>query len=192
MDRHSELELKFGAGGVELDKFNAFCMALNPIRFESAAFPDVYYRRGENVVRHRLIKGAGELTVKRRKNANDITDRREVDLRFDPSMTAGDVAAFLWTAGWEQDLVLSKEFSRVFWFKHSGATIAVSLYEVSYNFDVRRFLEVEVEKTSDVSPEEAARLLRLWGGVVADEFDAGPPLDESLYEMYSGRRYLSV
>jgi hypothetical protein len=194
MDRHSELELKFFADHVDPEAFKAWCMATNPVRFNSAAFPDVYWRRGDNVVRHRLLKGPGELTVKRRKSVDSIGDRQEIDLTFAHSVMAEDVTAFLLAAGWEAEFTLQKHFSYPFWFKHGEASVVVSLYEVERQDtrDTRRFLEVEVEKTSQVSAEVADRLLKLWSGVLTNEFDLADPLTESLYEMYSGRRYLAA
>ena len=166
MDRHSELEFKFLADHVDPGAFKSWCMSLGPTRFNSAAFPDVYWRRGDNVVRHRLLwGGAGELTVKRRKSADSITDRQEIDLRF----------------------------SYPFWFKHGDASIVVSLYEVARQpFKSRRFLEVEVEKESNVSDQVARNLLTLWSSYAAREFDLGDPCALSIYEMYSGRPYPNV
>jgi hypothetical protein len=194
MDRHSELEHKFLAGHVNPADFDAFCLNANPIGYKTLAFPDVYYRRGDNVVRHRLLTGAGELTVKRRKSAESITDRKEVDLRFAPGTEARDVSEFLLMAGWEVEFILLKHFSRVWWFKHGDATLSVSLYEVERQDtkDTRRFLEIEVEKVSPVEPEAASNLLALWSSIIAEEFDLADPQTESLYETYSGRRYLSV
>ena len=126
MDRHYELEFKFLADHVDPGAFKSWCMSLGPTRFNSAAFPDVYWRRGDNVVRHRLLwGGAGELTVKRRKSADSITDRQEIDLRFSPETTPQDVSAFLLAAGWALEFTLQKHFSYPFWFKHGDASIVV-------------------------------------------------------------------
>ncbi len=194
MDRHSELEFKFLADHVDPGAFKSWCMSLGPTRFNSAAFPDVYWRRGDNVVRHRLLwGGAGELTVKRRKSADSITDRQEIDLRFSPETTPQDVSAFLLAAGWALEFTLQKHFSYPFWFKHGDASIVVSLYEVARQpFKSRRFLEVEVEKESNVSDQVARNLLTLWSSYAAREFDLGDPCALSIYEMYSGRPYPNV
>ncbi len=195
MDKHSELERKFFAGHVEKGPFDAFCSKLNPLGFKTAAFPDVYYRQGDNVVRHRLLKGAGELTIKRRKSAHSIDDRVEVDLGFAADMTAEDIKTFLFMSGFRPDFTLLKHFSRVWWFQHGhNATVAVSLYEVERQDtrDTRRFLEVEVEKSSNIDPGHALVILDVWSGVLMEEFDLADPQTESLYEIYSGRRYLTV
>jgi len=194
VDKHSELELKFAADHVDPVKFKAWGMAMRPTRFNSACYPDVYYFRGDNVVRHRLLSGPGELTVKRRKRVDSITDRQEIDLTFAPLVTAADIAAFLLAAGWEVAFTLQKHFSYPFWFKHVDAHVVVSLYEVERTDtrETRRFLEIEVDKDSEVSDIAARNLLNLWASTAADEFDLGVPVDLSLYELYSGRRYLGV
>jgi hypothetical protein len=195
MEKHSELELKFSAEAVDVDKFRVWCMGLNPVGYKTRAYPDNYYRNGDAVVRHRgwPLPG-GELTVKRRKSAHSIIDRQEINLRFDAETSRKDVMAFLEATGWALEFTLLKHFSHVFWFKHGEATVCVSLYEVSRadTKDTRRFLEVEVERDSEVTEARARNLLGVWGGAAANEFDLDEPMNDSLYEVYSGRRYASV
>jgi hypothetical protein len=195
LDHHSELEFKFAAGHVDVDAFRVWAMELNPIGYKSRAYPDSYYRNGDAVVRHRQWPApAGELTVKRRKSTTSIEDREEINLRFDGQTSCIDVTTFLHATGWVHEFTLLKHFSHVFWFTHGGAKLAVSLYEVerAETKDTRRFLEVEVERESDVSEETARKLLRLWSGAAAGNFNLDEPLKESLYEIYSGRRYASI
>lgn len=194
MDRHSELELKFSAEEVEVDKFRTWCIGLNPVGYKTRAYPDHYYRNRDAVVRHRRLPGPGELTVKQRKSSRSIVDRLEINLGFAEATTHDDVTEFLHATGWVAEFILQKHFSHVFWFKHGEAEIAVSLYEVKRadTGETRRFLEVEVERSSDVTEEKARQLLSLWGGCAANEFELDEPMNDSLYEIYSGRRYASV
>lgn len=193
-DRHSELEKKFAADHVSEAAFQIWCSNHQPMNGRWGAFPDVYYRNGDSVVRHRLLGKAGELTTKQRKSATDITDRIEVDLTFGDGITHADVEAFLTLTGWQRELTLVKNFSRVFHFKHGGATVSVALYEVQREggADKRRFMEVEIEKGSDVTEERARDLLTTWAGCLAEDFDLDEPMTESLYELYTGRRYVTA
>jgi hypothetical protein len=199
--KHSELESKFDAPHVTEKTFDLWCAKHRPLRSETTSFPDFYYSRGTSVVRHRMSGGAGELTVKMRKSETSITDRVEIDLTFGPTTTDTDVISFLEATGWKEELWLSKHFSKVYWFKHGNAEIAVSLYEVEefkhYPHDlfgrktgnIRRMLEVEVEKGSDVDKEAARTVLSTWCSVLTDDLGLGVPLDRSLYEIYTGKRY---
>jgi hypothetical protein len=121
----------------------------------------------------------------------DTTDRVEIDLKFAPSVTHDDVTAFVLATGWEEVLVLHKHFSETYWFKHGGAEISVSLYEVEdiKTKRVKRMLEVEVEKGSAVTEEEALNLLTIWCDILAEDMELGEPLQDSLYEIFSGKKY---
>lgn len=189
--RHSELERKYDASEVSTMAFGWWCDRHHPIDMKTTAYPDHYYRRGSSVVRHRVSEGAGELTIKQRKSATDSTDRVEIDLTFGKKTTAEDVTAFIVATGWEHELTLLKNLSEVYWFKHGGAEVALSLYEVREEKSglVRRMMEVEIEKGSDVDDETARRLLDIWCGVLTEDFHLGAPLADSLYEIYSGKRY---
>jgi hypothetical protein len=194
-DRHSELETKFAADHVSQTRFKEWCFNLGAFRYHSSPLrQDIYYRHGDNVVRHRLASGAGELTVKQRKSTTSIIDRVEVDLTFGSSVTTADVEAFLVASGWVPDLTLDTVFSHAFWFRHGGGTIVISLYEVQRTdcTEPRRFIEVEIEKGSDISDTIAHNLLNLWAGSIGSDLNLGDPEVESLYELYSGRRYITA
>lgn len=190
--KHSELERKFGADHVSPIQFHLWCEKHHPVGHKDTKYPDVYYRRGTSVIRHRkLPKNGGELTVKQRKNATDSTDRLEIDLKFAEGITHEDVAAFVKATGWEEVLELDKHFSEVYWFAHLGAEVAVSLYKVEDKAtgETRQMLEVEIEKGAPVTQEEALRLLGIWCGVIAEDLGLAEPLNDSLYEIFTGQRY---
>lgn len=195
IDKHSELEFKFSAEEVSVDWFRTWCIGLDPVGYKSRAYPDSYYRNGDAAVRHRAwpLPG-GELTVKRRKSADSIVDRQEINLQFAAEVSLRDVTEFLGATGWALEFTLLKHFSHVFWYKHGEATICVSLYEVERadTNETRRFLEVEVERDSEISETTARELLDLWGGAAAHEFGLDEPMTSSLWEIYSGRRYSSI
>jgi len=198
-DKHSELELKWAADHVEPNAFRAWVTTLDPTSYITDANPDIYLCHGDNVVRHRWGAGAGQLTVKLRKSKVSITDRVEVDLNFAPDIKPADVTAFLLAAGFKRTLTLFKTFAHVFWLEDNGSPITLALYEVEQldertrkRINRRRFLEVESEKGSKLSDIEARHLLEDYRTLLTQQFDLKKPLTESLYEIYSGKRYLTA
>lgn len=198
-DTHSEIEHKWDATHVQEGAFLAWAIAQRPQSYEHASWPDVYYSQGDNTVRHRWSSDAGELTVKRRKTQRSITDRVEVDLRFADGVKAEDVTVFLRASGWKRILTLFKTFVHVFRYKLSDAEVTLALYEVEQlcerthkRINTRRFMEVEVEKGSPLSDRAAKALLDAWKVILQREFHLTSPVNESLFEIYTGRRYATM
>lgn len=194
---HSELEYKWDAEHISVARFRRWANSLKPFRYEkSVGVPDVFYVNGKNVVRHRWLGPAGELTVKLRKSKTSIADRVEVDLKFHHSIKIVDVAAFLLAAGWSRTMTLFKNFVHVFWFLDGNTPISTALYEVELmdektrkRIGTRRFLEVECEKNGPLSDVEARELLETYKDLMTKKFKLKAPLTDSLYEIYSGKRY---
>lgn len=193
MDPHSEIELKFISEKSYIKPFLCWAMdmAFGPSRYVHVKCPDIYYRRGDDVLRHRHSEGAGELTVKLRKSVTSTTDRVEIDWKFADSMKYEDIAALLLATGWEVDLRLDKD-AHVFWFDEPNFTSTLSIYTVN-NKDVknseRTFIEIEIEKSSNLDPQQALFELNEWGVVLMQEFLLEKPINQSLYEIYTGKKY---
>lgn len=204
MDKHSELEVKFETD-ISVADVTSWLMGENVERYHKVDGFDTYYIQGNNVVRHRCDgrRKLSVLTVKQRKSADSIQDRHEVDLPQDPSVTAADVQAFMKLTGWEPLFTIEKT-SYIYHVKQGQAHICVALYDVwpvkpsflvttggkipmNIRGPKRRFLEIEVEKDSDVSDEMGQVLLNTWvdsaQGMFSDKSLVGP-LNESLLEMY--------
>ncbi len=195
-DRHSEIELKFDADHVDPRDFAVWCQRQEPATYCMTAVPDVYYVQGKNVVRHRWSEGAGELTCKQRKSASQITDRVEVDLSFGDKISTADVTAFLQTSGWKRLFTLLKDRCQTFYWEEDGIKVCVALYGVERLNEhtqkcegLRHFLEVEVLKGSNCTDEYAREVLSDWGTHLIEEFGLEKPLNLSLFEIYSKRRY---
>lgn len=197
-DLHSELELKFKADHVDVKDFLRWCIEQNPSRYQAEAVPDIYYRQGNNVVRHRWLPGgAGELTVKRRRSNTSITNREEIDLDFAPNIGVGDVTSFLQATGWKREFTLYKNDVHMFWFDlPGGGQINVSLYTVAKLnertnkcMETKTFLEVEVEKGSKYTVKSSMAILESWETNLQKAFSLGKRMNISLFEIYSGRKY---
>lgn len=194
ISQHNEIEAKLPADGVDIEKFKTFCREFSPDQFKFIDSPDFYYRQNKNVVRHRVnSETSHELTVKRRKSDSSTLDRLEIDLKFADSTYASDVTAFLKATGFELEFSLRKE-AHIFWFTKGSTHISVVIYDVfCEGFRTRRFIEVEAEKGSDVTVAQAKQRVKQWVGCIQEEFeDAQDPINQSLYEIYSGNTYQSV
>lgn len=206
---HSERELKFDASKVEKNSFIAWCKQQEHIRYLYVVGPDTYYRQGDHAVRHRHsetksdIGNAGQLTVKRRKSHGSIMDRVEVDLEFADHIEVADVTAFLLASGWKKEFTLLKA-AHIFWFERKGIEVTVVVYEVGKVMgefqsksplisnklvNKRLFLEIETEKSNKLNSTEAKAELNWWHNTIAKSFTIGEPLNSSLYEIYSGKKY---
>lgn len=196
--KHHEVEDKFHADGISIYPFMQFCQEFDPegVWQVHPGYPDVYYRQGDSVVRHRLAGGgSGELTTKLRHDAGSIQNRHEIDLRFAPDIDAGDVQAFMEATGWVKEFAIDKA-CMIFWIRRPQTGILVSivlydswLHEESSAGTERRFLEVEVEKSNNLPLAQARAELAWWRKTISDMFVIGEPMNESLYEVYSGRNY---
>lgn len=190
-DQHSEVELKFDAINVDQNSFMAFCLSYKPIKYVKAISPDVYWEQGDNIVRHRhkFQGGAGELTVKLRRSKASTTDRMEVDLTFDHTIAKGDVEKFLEASGWKKSFTLFKD-ADIFYFDGGSCPVTVVLYSVvSQSGPTRKFLEIEAEKGTSTSINQSKRIVRKWRRLLEKDFKIGKPLNQSLYEIYSGKSY---
>lgn len=191
LGNHNEIELKFRVNSSQDQRrLIAWCQDQKAYRVENVRGPDRYYRQGDNVIRHRCDGGAGTLTVKKRTSMESTTNRLEVDLRFNDKTTREDVEAFLLASGWEFELELSKK-ATIFWYGFQDYSMTIVAYSIEFEGTTTRFLELEIEKGSDVSITHAKELLNYWKAKIEKALPGvlGVALNDSLYEIYSGKRY---
>lgn len=199
-DKHSELEYKFSAENVNEDGFLTWSILRKPVKYTNSSCPDVYYvNTNSDVVRHRWGSEAGTLTVKQRKSLTSIANRVEVDLEFAPGIVIPDITKFLTASGWKKTLTIYKDSVHVFWFEENDASVTLSLYTVKkLNEKTQKcgkpktFLEVEVEKGSNLTNEAAGVLLENWKNELTTTFNLDKPMNLSLYELFSGKKYKKV
>jgi hypothetical protein len=204
ISEHDEIEAKLSADGVELDGFRDFVQSHRFSKYEEVIGPDTYYESGDVVVRHRqdLRTGQHELTVKRRKSAKSTRDREEIDLKFSERTSTKDVAAFLKATGFTPVFMLVK-IAHIYWLESDGVPMTVVFYDVwqqepgseplrAVQAGAKRFVEVEAEKGSDALKRDAKAVVDTWVKRFQTVLGLGEPLNESLYEIYSGKRYQSV
>lgn len=190
LNKHDEIEVKLPADDVNEDDFVKWAYGKKPHRFLEVEGPDLYYKQGENVVRHRIPPiGTSQLTVKSRKSNQSTKDRLEVDLGFDADTTAYDVEVFLKNAGFEVEFELYKR-ALIFWYKKGNQELDVSYYIVTKIVNgkptvSRKYIEIEASKHSKVTPDTAKRYLKEW----TDDLNTFlkkelKPINKSLYEIF--------
>ena len=189
--KHTELEYKFDAEHVDRKEFRRLMVDTNAVRFEHFKHDDVFWKRGEQVLRHRIKgPGAGELTVKKRTSEESLLERAEINLKFEPNVTIHDVKAFLLATGYEQLFGLHKSYVDVFDFERPGFKLEFALYTVGRVDDwgisgVRSFLELEIKPGKEMGQEEAKLYLSYWASWARGLLDLEEPLNISLFEYYS-------
>jgi len=195
LSEHDEIEAKLVADHVSVNDFKKFMAAYSDMEeFRRIVSPDRYYECGPNVVRVRGVDNdhdRPELTVKKRKSEASTRDRLEIDLRFDKDIKIKDVIAYLTATGYVPSFTIEKE-SHIFWINLTeDVTATFVIYDVWLTGETkkRRFIEVEIEKNCDVTVETAKRHLRAQVKMLQDQFKLAEPLNESLWEIYSGKKY---
>lgn len=201
---HNEIEAKLDATGVDIDAFRRWASDKLPERYLCVTGPDQYYGQNGHVVRHRLQPdGAHELTVKKRKSEKSTRDRLEIDLFFGIKTQPRDVQAFLEATGWKPVFLLVKK-AHIFWFREGATHLTVVIYDVwrdrgtnahgvTASEGPKRYIEIEAEKGSTVTPEHAKRRVNAWVKEIQEQFKLkDAPLNDSLYEIFSGCKYFSL
>lgn len=190
-----ELEVKLPAEVIGEMDFCKWAISKNPYRYIQVAGPDQFYRRGEEVVRHRIPPDeAAQLTIKKRKSTQSIKDRSEVDLELSLAATPDLVKNFLELAGFIEDIRIYKQ-AKIFWFKNKKEEIIVSFYSAQKEVNgalqepKKCYIEIEVLKGSDVTIETGKSYLRKWTDELNTYFKLDlKPLNESLYEVFNAEQ----
>lgn len=218
MDKFSEIEAKFAADGLLPSLVQKFVDGLvysdsSPLRaypdhYREVKGTDFFYRVGGKVVRLRrdvlqhtappLMNPSHAdvesvcLTIKERKSQKSLLDRHEVDLFVEPE-NYGIVVGFLKMLGGKLEFRIEKRYW-VWLFRYLlpfGQTVEICLamYDVSAKGKPkRRFLEVEIEKHSTVSPKVARQQLQWWISTLKKEFSLEAPINASLQELYRPKK----
>ncbi len=195
MDKRSEVEAKFDAPYVTLDSIFAWLGGEHSLlSYKKVGGWDRYYKQGSYFLRHRCdgTRKTSVLTVKIRKSQESIQDRHEVDMPISSEVSSDDVTAFLEMTGWKPHFEIQK-MSYIFHIKGGSHVACIALYDVWSDDDmtpgdkvpVRRFLEVEIEKDSACTQEQANILLEDWVVEIRNELGLKEPLNSSLFELYA-------
>lgn len=149
---------------------------------------------GASVVRYRRSPNMHQLTVKKRLSDKCTKNREEADIEFLRKTPQEDIETFLGLAGYARDFTLIKK-CQIYWVRNEIGLAVPVIYDIwrgEQKGEPRRFIEIEAEKGQ--SPEVCDRLLAFWSDVFRRVFELTDADREhlSLYEIYSGRRYIGA
>ena len=199
----NEIEVKFDADKVAVKDFEAFVFesGLNIEKYIKVKGPDRFFSSSGGVLRHRLDMDTGrsEITLKMRKSKDSTRDRFEIDWKIDERTKTEDIAPLLEALGFGHILTIVKE-ARIFLIKltaNANATFVVyDVWKEEKGSEVlgtrKRFIEVEIEKGSNISVDTAKKHLNTWTQKIQAHFKLDEPLNQSLFEIYSGMQTLVI
>lgn len=201
MDIHSELEIKFRAPKVSTADYHKLVLSLandtpTPSLIQITGFKtipgrDAYFTLGGQPLRLRTGGDREmELTYKQRKSTKSIVDRVEINLPFKYGTQDVSVKKLLGYLGAEEAFCIDK-VSHIYHIVGKFGTAeyhaTLALYDVTEEGTTKtdRFLEVEVESSSECSEQTALKVLDKWRKLIKDTLEVEGPINESLFEIYS-------
>lgn len=205
MDKHSEVEAKFDAQKITLKQYHDFMAGLSGEKvttkavvidaYKAVSGKDTYYDLNGSKLRYREgDMPGGELTYKQRKSDKSIADRVEINLPFSGKVEPNDVHTMIGYLGGKEVFNIEKT-SYIYHVRgqmgveegSSKQYVAVlALYDVTdEEGKTRRFLEVEIESSSECSEEVGRKALDRWVRIVKNGLEVEGPINESLFEIYS-------
>ena len=197
MAKFKEIEIKWDASGVRRKVFNdalSTYLRRNKIGFKlvkAAGFDYYHSSRDGHVARHRHGASTNELTVKSRVSTSTTTVRREINLKLAKETSPIEVQEAMFEWGFTKTLPIYKDCD-IYFIRDGKYVVDIVWYKVScQQADVpsKVFIEVEVHE----APEQVSiNMLNTWKRFLNDTFgltDANV-INQSLYEIYSGKRYL--
>lgn len=194
MAKLKEIEIKWDATAVNRFEYNRKILAFLNVKklkrefLKVAGFDYYYTSKNGDVVRHRVSKNTNELTIKARLDNKSTTVRTEINMQLSKQCSLVDVTEFFGLVGIKRDFEIYKDCD--IWFIQDGqAEVSIVWYKVSKpKMRDRIFMEVEVH---NVGERDSMRILKRWTKVLHDLFGLSDKdvLQDSLYEIYSGKRY---
>lgn len=166
--KDKELELKYSADGVNMDKFDEFSRSMNPERTLEIASWDVYFASPTDssklpfeFMRLRLGKRP-ELTIKIKTDEKNNNNRIEVDVPLDPNISQEElvetVKMFTRQFGFVENFRIFK-YCKIYFYEKID-----TVYYVVYNEAMKekgRFIEIEARKDVKFdSSDEAWNLIK--------------------------------
>lgn len=183
-----EIESKYDASEIDRIKFKQFARSLNPKSFLYVESTDIYYVKDNEFIRYRMPDAndptrRSELTYKKKHTQGNNVVRTEVNLRVDPN-DRDTVMKFCDVLGYTRNFSVYKMCDIYF---YDDADIV--LYSVlDEDGKVAHFLEIEVDESLGLSPDQAKDVLVRYEKLLAPlGINAYKRKKLSLFEMYVRR-----
>jgi adenylate cyclase class IV len=158
--KHTEVELKFNAEGIERSNFDTLCKSLLPkkellLSSDGDGKPSVdhYFTKGDRFMRFRYGSGKWELTSKLKTKEGNNNVRVEVNINLGSGMSFEKAKAFSEIFGLEHDFTIAKDV-QVYWFDK----IVLSHY-TCYDQSMKKlntFMEIEADEAHRWESQEQA------------------------------------
>lgn len=197
MAKNEEIEIKWNATSnerqqpVERASFNKaikrYIRGKKSRKVVVAGF-DYYYPSKRGAPRHRHGSITNELTIKARLSSKSTTRRREINLKLAKETSPIQVQDFMRELGLGKVLPIFKDCD-IYFIQDGKYVVDVVWYRVKVDgFKDRDFIEVEVHEAPVGS---SLAVLNRWKNWLYKEFGVTDSeiVNESLYEIYSGKRY---
>jgi adenylate cyclase class IV len=153
MIRFKEIESKYDACDISMQSFIDLIEAMSPQkRLMVSSYDDYFIDSSNNFIRYRYNDARGELTIKRKLNANNNIERLEVNLPT-PGDNVSNVSAFVNLLGYEYNFGIYKT-CKIYWVDN-----VVVVYYVVYDKEMkelRRFIEIEADEHHNWPSEQEA------------------------------------
>lgn len=192
MAKFKEIEIKWDAATVEREAFNKAIkrhIRGKTYRKVVVAGFDYYYESQDGfVARHRHGSTTNELTVKARTSKQSTTVRREINLRMAKETSPIQMQEFMKELGFPKVLPIFKDCD-IYFIQDGKYMVDIVWYLVKCADKQQRFfIEVEVH---EAPLKRSLDLLTKWKKFLANSFSITDQhiVNESLYEIYSGKRY---
>jgi adenylate cyclase class IV len=162
--------------------------------FLYAAGFDYYYESCNGyVARHRHGADVNELTVKARLSDQSIKVRKEGNLHLAQNTPVTEVKESLELMGFNLSFSIYKDCD-IYFIEEEGAEISIVWYAVDRpksKMKRRYFFEIEVQNAPE---KKSLKLLKKWTKIAYSLFHLSDEdlIHDSLYEIYSGKRYKTV
>lgn len=194
-----EIEIKWDARNLDRSEFNKkMRLFLVNSHFENKfkhAYGFDYYYESETgrVARHRSGIDINELTVKARTSNKSTTIRHEANIKLSKDMPVTEIECALGLMGFKHSFSIYKDCD-IYFIEDGKAEISIVWYTITmpqskYKVPERTFFEIEVH---NIGEKESLKLLKKWEKMVAESLlglNKSSIIPESLYEIYTGKKY---
>lgn len=194
-----EIEIKWDASQVKREDYNQKLRSLLSkqklkFKFKKAAGFDYYYENADGrVARHRQGADVNEITIKARLSKKSSTIRHEANVKLANDMPVTEVETALNLMGFNHSIAIYKDCD-IYFINQGKAEISIVWYVVTvprskYKVPPKVFFEIEVH---NVPEKQSLKILKSWKKNIAEKLlglKDSDVINESLYEIYTGKRY---
>lgn len=181
-----EIEFKYSANYISLEKFHSFCKKKKPIEYKQIAGYDHFFKNPKDITsfyRHRIGLDMNQLTLKKKLTDDNNFIRIEHNIDLSKESTEEIIADFCKELGY---FPTKSIFKNAFIYIYDGHVV---VYYICYDKDMNelgRFIEIEIEEVYASKHEKEA-----WSDLVLLEHIYKPlgisskyRVTSSLAEMY--------